>query len=90
MAKKNCWEHKKCGRESGGLKANELGVCPAALDASSEGKNKGKAGGRYCWKIAGTLCGGEVQGSWAKKLKNCVTCEFFLLVQDEEGPGFEP
>lgn len=24
---KNCWEFKKCGRETGGSKVKELGVC---------------------------------------------------------------
>ncbi len=27
---KNCWDFKSCGREQGGTKAAELGVCPAA------------------------------------------------------------
>lgn len=62
----NCWEFKRCGREKGGAKANELGVCPAYPDQ-----------GTNCAKIAGTLCGGVVQGTWAKKLKNCMQCEFF-------------
>lgn len=35
--RQNCWEFKKCGREPGGAKASELGVCPAATDASSDG-----------------------------------------------------
>lgn len=30
MAKLNCWEFKKCGRETGGLKIKEMGVCPDA------------------------------------------------------------
>jgi hypothetical protein len=28
--KLNCWEVKKCGREPGGVKVKELGVCPAS------------------------------------------------------------
>jgi len=27
--KLNCWEFKKCGRQPGGPKVAELGVCPA-------------------------------------------------------------
>jgi hypothetical protein len=30
MSKLNCWELKKCGREAGGAKSNEMGICPAA------------------------------------------------------------
>jgi len=27
----NCWEFKKCGREPGGEKASELGICPRQM-----------------------------------------------------------
>jgi diguanylate cyclase (GGDEF)-like protein len=30
-----------------------------------------------CWLVAGTLCGGMVQGGFAKKFGNCVTCEVY-------------
>ena len=62
----NCWEYKKCGREAGGSKVKELGVCPAYPD---NGKN--------CAYLAGTLCGGKVQGSFASKLSSCLSCEFY-------------
>ncbi len=83
--KKNCWEYKKCQREPGGAKVSELGVCAAATDTSQNGKNGGKNGGRYCWKVAGTLSGGQVQGSFASKMLNCSNCDFFQLIQQEEG-----
>jgi hypothetical protein len=86
--KKNCWEIKKCGREINGIKTYELGVCPAALSSKYDGLNCGSLGGRYCWKIAGTYCGGEVQGAYADKLLNCVTCDFFKMVKAEEGGAF--
>jgi hypothetical protein len=63
----NCWEFKKCGREVGGVKAAELGVCPAYPD-----------NGKLCARVAGTLCRGQVQGSFAVKLANCLKCEFYL------------
>jgi len=85
----NCWDAKKCGRQKGGAKAAELGVCPAALPSKFDGLNGGRMGGRYCWKIAGTLCGGEVQGSYADKLTSCVKCDFFKAVKAEEGPAFQ-
>jgi len=45
-------------------KVAELGVCPAVVDTSSNGLNGGKNGGRMCWAITGTFCGGQVQGSF--------------------------
>lgn len=54
-----------------------------------DGTNGGKNGGRACWAIAGTLCGGKVQGFYAPKTANCMQCEFFGNVSTEEGPAFE-
>ncbi|MHB8764845.1 MAG: two-CW domain-containing protein [Deferrisomatales bacterium] len=85
----NCWEAKKCGREAGGAKAKELGVCPAATDRSREGVNRGRNGGRLCWAVTGTLCGGKVQGTFAQKRLSCLSCEFFLQVKKEEGARFQ-
>lgn len=62
----NCWEFKNCGREAGGALAGELGVCPAYPDH-----------GTTCARKAGTLCGGTVQGSFAKKIINCKQCDFY-------------
>ena len=84
----NCWEAKKCGREPGGAKVSELGICPAATDMSSNGINSGKNGGRMCWAITGTFCGGEVQGSFAQKQLSCMACEFYIQVKQEEGSNF--
>ncbi len=63
----NCWEFKHCGREAGGAKVAQLGVCPAYPDR-----------GHDCAHIAGTLCGGAVQGTFAAKVANCIRCDFFL------------
>ena len=84
----NCWEFENCGRQPGGENAGELGVCPAAIDKDSDGFNSGKNGGRLCWAISGTFCKGEKQGTFAKKRLTCVGCDFFNLVQKEEGRGF--
>jgi len=81
----NCWEFKKCGRQPDGIKASELGVCPAASASSVNGANGGTNGGRVCWYIAGTLCGGKVQGTFATKLTNCMQCEFYKSVLTAEG-----
>ncbi len=62
----NCWEFKKCGREAGGAKAGKLGVCPAYPDQ-----------GKHCARVAGTMCGDKVQGSFAMKLPTCMQCDFY-------------
>jgi hypothetical protein len=85
MGKKNCWEFKQCGRQVNGAKAAELGVCSAAKEKRTNGVNGGLNGGRGCWAIAGTLCGGTVQGSFVSKVSNCLKCEFYQLVGQEEG-----
>jgi hypothetical protein len=88
MNRKNCWEVKQCGRQPGGEKVQELGVCIAALSNRYDGVNGGNYGGRFCWAITGTLCGGNVQGTFANKLKNCLQCEFFKQVNLEEDRFF--
>jgi len=70
---KNCWEFKNCGRQVGGVKVAELGACVASPDH-----------GRDCWALAGTLCGGKVQGTNAEKLGNCRKCEFYQGVMKGE------
>jgi len=82
--RKNCWQIKKCGREPKGEKVNDSGICPASADTSSNGLNGGKNGGRICWAITGTLCGGEVQGTFAQKELSCINCEVFKMVEKEE------
>ena len=90
MSKQNCWEAKKCGREPGGAKAAELGVCLAASDDKLNGVHEGTNGGRACWVMTGTLCGGQVQGTYAQKLSNCLDCEFYQQVRTEQGAAFRP
>jgi hypothetical protein len=84
----NCWELLKCGREPGGMNVDELGVCAATTSIKHDGINNGMNGGRYCWAITGTYCKGEVQGTFARKIKNCIDCKLFLQVQSQEGRGF--
>lgn len=62
----NCWEFKKCGRQKGGVRAVEFGVCPAYPN-----------NGTNCARVAGTLCGDKVQGSFAMKLAGCMKCDFY-------------
>ena len=90
MVKMNCWESKKCGREEGGTKVSELGVCPAAVETRIHGLNAGKNGGRSCWAVSGTFCGGTVQGTFAHKIFNCMECDFYKTVVSEEAGAFVP
>ncbi len=84
--KLNCWEFTKCERQPGGLLVEQRGVCPAATDPTHDGKNSGKNAGRYCWNVAGTLCDGKTQGTFAALMKNCASCcHFYDVVKMEEG-----
>ena len=66
----NCWDYMQCGRVPGGANVAELGVCPAyAFDA-----------GQACWLVAGTFCGGRVQGTFAQKMGSCLKCDFYKQV----------
>ncbi len=78
----------KCGRAPGGIRSEELGVCPASTEKKFDGVNGGDASGRFCWAVAGTLCEGKTQGTFANKFKDCSKCPFLLEVVYEEGDQF--
>ena len=84
MGKKNCWEIKQCGREPGGSRAAKAGVCPASIETFANEINGGINGGRICWAVAGTFCGGKVRGDFAKKIASCQKCKVFKQVKKEE------
>ncbi len=86
--KLNCWEFKKCGREPGGGRVHDLGVCPASEEKKLDGVHGGRNGGRSCWILSGTLCEGKVQGVFAQKYKSCQECDFYQDVRKEEFPKF--
>lgn len=79
----------KCGRQPGGDKVDELGICPATTEIRADGINEGRYGGRACWAIAGTFCRGTVQGTFAIKLGDCQKCEFYKLVIKEESSEYQ-
>ena len=83
----NCWEYKKCGREFNGEKVEEYGVCKAYTSHQVNKIHNGKNGGRCCWAVSGTVCGGKVQGIYAYKLHNCEKCDFYQMVHKEENEG---
>ncbi len=80
----NCWEYKRCGRQPGGKNEASLGTCSAATQQLANGIHGGTNGGRACWVIAGTLCGGKVQGSFADKQAACQDCDFYKIVERQE------
>ncbi|MCK5021069.1 MAG: hypothetical protein KAS32_28925 [Candidatus Peribacteraceae bacterium] len=79
MQKKNCWEVKDC---------KDKLTCPAYKSNKLDGVHDGTAGGRACWAVAGTLCGGEVAGRFAQKTITCLACDFYKQVFGEEGVDF--
>lgn len=87
MAKINCWEFKKCGRQPGGNKSQELGVCPVATFQDYDGAHDGSQGGRSCWAVSESLCGGQKQGGFVQKLDTCRACGFYQAVKREEESG---
>ncbi len=86
MKKLNCWEFKKCGRESVDDRDDHISICPAAISVKLDGLHGGKNGGRACWFVVGTLCNGGRQGTYSKKYKTCIFCDFYRLVKEEEYP----
>ncbi len=53
----------------------ELGQCIA----SKEGM------GHSCWAVAGTLCGGKIQGTTAQKIRFCTSCEVYEIYNRSRG-----
>ena len=86
--KQNCWQFMQCGREPNGANVDKLNVCPAATAKSYNNIHNGVNAGRFCWKIAGTLCFDTVKGSSALSIVSCLQCPFFEKVKEEEGNHF--
>ncbi|MCP4176723.1 MAG: hypothetical protein GY756_03070 [bacterium] len=84
MAKINCWEFKKCGREPGGKNIKDLGICPASTCKEADGFCGGINGGRACVYITGTFCNGFKQGTFKDKKHLCKNCEFYEQLRQEE------
>ena len=63
-------------------------MCPAAQPSEYDGTNEGTHSGRFCWIVAGTFCGGELQGTCAKKLMSCLECEFLRQVNEDQDRDF--
>lgn len=89
MKKLNCWEFKKCGRDPKGANIHELGVCPTSTEMRLNKIHGGTNAGRACWIVSGSMCGGSIQGTFAKKFDNCFKCDFYKTVKNEEYANFE-
>lgn len=88
MKRRNCWEVTSCGRQPGGSREHELGVCPAAVSGEHDGVNRGTFRGRFCWQVPGTFCDGEASGPFSEKMMRCLACPFLQTVQDDESVSF--
>lgn len=85
---RNCWEFKACGRQPGGDRTDELGVCTVATCTMAHGINDGINGGRACWTIEGSLCGSKIQGNFSQKIGQCMSCDFYARVRQEQGQNY--
>jgi len=86
--KQNCWEYFQCGREPGGKKVGELGLCPAAEAERLNGVHDGKNAGRACWVVPGTDCNEDLTETSVDNIKMCTDCEFYRQVKGEERSKF--
>jgi hypothetical protein len=87
IMKENCWEFKKCQRQTGGKFAGD-NPCPASTESRLDGVHGGSNGGRSCWSVVGTMCGEEATGKFAIEMLDCGKCEFYNKVREEE-PDFK-
>lgn len=88
--KLNCWEFMKCERVVDGNRSIALGICPVAHNLKFDGVHGGIGAGRACWVIPETLCGDEVQGTFAHKFLKCSQCRFYAHIRSEEGQNLIP
>ncbi len=85
--KKNCWEIKACGKCTSALGDD---ACPVCKESKLDGVHDGVNGGRACWAVPHTKCGGVTQGSLGEKFVDCSGCDFYNMVRNEEGGSFLP
>lgn len=67
----------KCGREPGGEKVQELGICPATTFDLTDGYLDGINGGKACAYIFGDFCSESHTGTSRDKKKACAACDFY-------------
>lgn len=81
----NCWEANNCTHNPDREGKGGCALCPAARPGKFDGVNNGRFAGRFCWAVAGTFCEGRIQGIFARKFVECLSCKFFQQVDKEEG-----
>lgn len=86
MKKPNCWEVKACGKCIT-IAGDE--ACPVCKETKAHGIHDGVNAGRTCWVIPHTKCGGSTQGSFGSKFDNCVVCNFYKMVKEQERGSFQ-
>ena len=64
-------------------KNHHLVKCWEIKDCAEVGCPSYKSENRRCWQVAGTHCGGEVQGVFAQKFGQCEKCEVFRLARPD-------
>ena len=84
--KKNCWEVKACEKC---IKILGDDACPVCKESKLHGVHGGVNGGRACWTIPHTKCGGVTQGSFGSKFDTCKACNFYKMVKEEEQGLFQ-
>lgn len=80
ITKLNCWEFMKCGRQPGVSTLMTSGCVLLRGRADLMVFMTERIAGRACWVVAGSLCGGTIQGSFAEKFRNCEKCNFYKRV----------
>ena len=84
--KQNCWEVKSCGKCTTILGDD---ACPVCKEVNLHGIHDGVNGGRACWTISHTRCGGTTQGTFESKFHNCKECDFYKLVMKDLQGSFQ-
>ncbi len=64
-------------------------ACPVCKETKLHGVHGGVNGGRACWSIPHTKCGGITQGSSSEKYMNCTECDFYNMAKKEEEGAFQ-
>ncbi len=83
--KSNCWDITQCGREEGGKLSTQLGVCAASVDQYYDGTNGGTNAGRCCWRVCGSMFGGNRKCQMLDSVDSCQDCIVYRTVLQEEG-----
>ena len=63
----------------------EKGTCAVTAEEKFDHINHGKNGGRVCWLITQMRSDRKDKGF---KMMTCCRCDFFKMVERQEGPNF--